>query len=183
LRWKPLFAVLLGLLMIGVMAGNVNASAIPPEKAQPQDAGGYWEYWEVESVTYLGEYYDPDWTSCASTPAWGGNQGDYVVCYTPVTVSNRYYGNLKVTVDALSIEVGFDVTQSFTRVAGYHAIVQYDGQYVEVFYADVYDKYRVIQRHYVHIDGQTYAGETATVYALEWKRFYFPVIRRDGNIQ
>ncbi len=61
---------------------------------------------------------------------------------------------------------------------------RYDGQYVEVFYANVYDKYKVIQRRYIHIDGSNYpTDETATVYALEWKRFYFPVIRRDGVIQ
>ncbi|WP_048055829.1 hypothetical protein [Pyrococcus sp. ST04] len=89
----------------------------------------------------------------------------------------------KPLLDVLSAKVGFDVTRGFTQVAEYQAIVQYDGQYVEIFYASVYDKYKVIQRHYVHIDGRTYAGETATVYALKWKRFYFPVIRRDGNIQ
>jgi len=180
---KRVLALLVGLLIIGTTAGIAGAQPIGSGQIKPQDAGGYWTVWKVESVSYLGEYFDPSLTSCASTPPEGGVAGDYVVCANSVTVSNRYYGELRVSIDALNAAVGFDITQSFTQTAGYLAIVQYDGQYVEIFYGNVYDKYKVIQRLYEHIDGQDYpvsGVDPAVVYALKWKRFYYYVERRDG---
>jgi len=65
----------------------------------------------------------------------------------------------------------------------YIAIVQYDGEYVEILYGSVYNKYKVLQRKYIHIDGKDYPqSQTATVYALEWERLYFTTIRRPGGV-
>ncbi|MCD6558397.1 MAG: hypothetical protein J7K57_00720 [Palaeococcus sp.] len=180
---KRLLALLVGVLVIGATAGVIKAQPVGSRQIKPQDAGGYWKVWKVESVSYSGEYFDPSLTSCASTDPQGGIAGDYVVCRNTVIVSNRYYGELKVSIDTLSANVGFDVTQSFSQTAGYNAIVQYDGQYVEIFYGNVYDNYTVIQRLYEHIDGGDYPVsyvDPVPVYALKWKRFYYSVYRRDG---
>ncbi len=53
-----------------------------------------------------------------------------------------------------------------------------DGQYVEIDYGNVYDHYRVLQRKWIHIDGENYSTtETATVYADKWIGFYYDVIK------
>jgi len=173
---KKLLAPFVGLLIVGATAGIAGAQPIGNGQIKPQDAGEYWTVWKVEGVSYLGEYFDPSLTSYASTAPKGGVAGNYVVCENPVTVSNRYYGELKVSIDALTVAVGFDVTQSFTKTAGYLLIIQYDGEYVEIFYGNVYDKYEAIQRLYEHVDGRDYPisyVDPVPVYALKWKRFYY----------
>lgn len=169
MKWKPLIAVLIGLVMVGVTAGSVNAQNLSEKPTDviwvPQ---GY--VWKITDTSNFYPTYGA-WKTCVSGY---GNPPDSLTCsFTKehsYTWHNSVSGELKVSKYTLSLAVGFDVTESGSveRSATYH--YRYPGQHLAIQYRDVYQTKRVVQTEY-YIDRwgiEHNTGKSRPVYASKW---------------
>ncbi|WP_457752076.1 hypothetical protein [Thermococcus sp.] len=99
MKWKPLFAVLLGLLMIGVTAGRTMAENYELKKSDPVPSpkdviggGPPYEYWEITSVSGFYTTYGP-WRTCVSGY---GNPPDVLKCSFTYTWYSTWSGLFKL---------------------------------------------------------------------------------------
>ena len=176
MKWKPVMAVLIGLLMVGMRAEVTGAQPLRDSQIKPQDTVGVdpTEWWEIVSVSPFYTTYGA-WKNCVSGY---GNPPDSLTCSfqntNAYTWSNTYSGSLMVSIATLNSAVGFSVTHSGTveRSATYH--YEYQGQHLLIQYRDIYKTKTVKQVKYCTSRlGVTRKCGEEKVYARKWDHLDF----------
>ncbi|AEC52353.1 hypothetical protein PNA2_1438 [Pyrococcus sp. NA2] len=163
---KKLLAILVWVLIIGTV-GLVNARPTNNE-ILPQDGGGYWELWKVESVEEIGSTYG-EWTTLDETMGYAGQTYSFT---TQVSWSHKVSGSLMVTYKMLSAALGFDVLESGTVQVTISGKFEHDGQKIAFQVRPKYMRHKVVQRKYIHIDGQNYpTNERRTLWVDEFLHY------------
>ena len=113
-KWKPLFAVLLGLLIVGVRAGSAAAAPIH-NQPKPQYVI-YGKEWKIDGVYYYASKYTPEQVvaieTCDSSAgcALSENIKECII----VTVSGDLEVNAFVLKEKLGVSIGQQICRSIT---------------------------------------------------------------------
>ncbi len=116
MRWKPLFAVLLGLLMVGVTAGSVVAAPLQNHsKPMPQYAI-YGTEWKIDGVYYYATEYTPEQVVAIETcdSSAGCSLSENIKECITVTVSGDLEVNAVVVKEKLGVSIGQQICRSIT---------------------------------------------------------------------
>jgi hypothetical protein len=129
--------------------------------------GAYWEGWKIYSKTQLSDVYG-SWINGPS--GWGpGTLG----WSQSIGVTNTYSGTLKVSKGSVDASVGFNISTSYTRTASY-SVTPPSNQQWTIIYRKRYDKWKVTQRKYYHLDGRDYWYNTYEyVYPQKFDNFSY----------
>jgi len=114
MRWKTLFAVLLGLLIVGVTARSTTAAPIH-NQPRPQYVI-YGKEWKIDGVYYYATEYTPEQVVAIETcDASGGCSLSESIkeCIT-VTVSGDLEVNAAVIKEKLGVSIGQQICRSIT---------------------------------------------------------------------
>ncbi|BAA30992.1 hypothetical protein [Pyrococcus horikoshii] len=152
---KKLYILFVVLLVVGTITQVVVAQTISSRKVAPQDAAGYWEFWKVENVKYLGVTYGP-WKTLKEVYGYAGQEYSFS---SWIAWSHKISGSVMVAYSMLSATLGFDVTATGVVKVTISGKFEHDGQVIAFQIRPKYEEYEVTQRKYIHIDGQDYPTE------------------------
>lgn|GEM_PF-1586535 len=115
LKWKPLFAVLLGLLVIGVTTRSIMAMPINHTQPKPQYAI-YGTEWKIDGVYYYTTEYTPEKVVATETcdSSAGCSLSETIQQCIDVTVSGDLEVSAVVVKEKLGVSVGEQICRSIT---------------------------------------------------------------------
>lgn len=126
--------------------------------------------WYGVDYAYQGLAYGP-WNFAGASTISGGK----LTASHTKTVSNRHYGNLKITLKSLESVVGFDTSRSWSETVGYVSDSYPNGKY-RLEYRHVYKRYKVKQeRKYDRRASNVYGTEF--VYPQKWVERQYRVVK------
>lgn len=130
--------------------------------------GTYWEYWEVEKV-YKNDDVEPigSWELCfVGEPA--KRDGETQTASASLSVDASLGGSVKVPVKVIEANIDFSIGGSYS-VGGYTTSSPLNkGDYIKGYARPVANVDKLIQRKYIHMDGQNIkTNTTATAYAYK----------------
>jgi hypothetical protein len=140
----------------------------PPADDNPQyDSGGYYYAWKIYSKAKLSDVYGPWWNGPSG---WGpGN----ITLSDGKSVSNSYTGTLKVSKSKVDASVGFNISTTYSRTTSYSVPVPSGKEYT-IIYRRRYDKWKVVQRQYMHVDHTNkWTNNYATIYPKKFDFFSY----------
>lgn len=162
---KKIIAILMATMLVMTLSMSAFADV---KETENTTRGAYWEYWEVEDVY---ENYTTkalgSWKLCfVGEPA--KRDGETQTASATLSVEASVGGSVKVPLKVIEANIDFNIGASYS-VGGYTTSPSLDkGDYVKGYARPVANVSKLIQRKYIHMDGQNISTNTkATAYAYE----------------
>jgi len=164
---KTLSMVLLLVLILSIGTGS-NLSFADTNQTKVSPRGTYWEYWEVEEVY---ENYDTqplgEFELCyVGEPA--DRDGMTQTAIASLSVDASVGGSIKVPISVIEANINFSIGTSYTAGGSTTSDPLSIGEYIKGYARPIANVTKLVQRKYIHMDGQDYpTSTTANAYTYK----------------
>jgi len=162
---KKVLSITMILVFLFSMSMSVYANPKSETEIEPQSA--YWEYWEIEDTI---KHYDTrevgDWElAFVGQPA--KEAGETQTATGSITREIAVTGTVSVGFDDIEVAAGVTIGDAIEK-GGYTTSRPLEvGEYIKGYIRSIVDRTKIIQRKYIHMDGQNIKTSTTSTAYVE----------------